>query len=148
MLSVLMLTAIIILEAGDIPLFLEVGASARVLAASVYYSLFPQVGLPCYGEVAAIALTFLGLTYLLVYCQARATRQQARSATVTGKVFRPRCERRLTTHLRQGSAARKSLRNSVPPRRETTKWIPSRCSSVRRHMASRRKTPGSRSLPC
>ena len=90
LLSVLLLTAIITLEAFDIPLLLGLGAGARVLATSVYYPLYPQIGLPRYGEVAAIALTFLVLTYILAALYARATREQARYATVTGKGFRPR----------------------------------------------------------
>jgi iron(III) transport system permease protein len=90
MLSILLLTAIITLEAFDIPLLLGLGAGARVLATSVYYPLYPQIGLPRYGEVAAIALLFLAITYALVYLYARATREQARYATVTGKGFRPR----------------------------------------------------------
>jgi iron(III) transport system permease protein len=90
MLSILLLTAIITLEAFDIPLLLGLGAGARVLATSVYYPLYPQIGLPRYGEVAAIALLFLAITYTLVYLYARATREQARYATVTGKGFRPR----------------------------------------------------------
>ena len=90
MLSVLLLTAIITLESFDIPLLLGLGAGARVLATSVYYPLYPQIGLPRYGEVAAIALAFLVITYVLVTLYARATREQARYATVTGKGFRPR----------------------------------------------------------
>jgi iron(III) transport system permease protein len=90
LLSVLLLTAIITLEAFDIPLLLGLGAGARVLATSVYYPLYPQIGLPRYGEVAAIALTFLAITYLLAALYGRATREQARYATVTGKGFRPR----------------------------------------------------------
>jgi iron(III) transport system permease protein len=90
LLSALLLTAIITLEAFDIPLLLGLGAGARVLATSVYYPLYPQIGLPRYGEVAAIALTFLVLTYILAALYARATREQARYATVTGKGFRPR----------------------------------------------------------
>jgi iron(III) transport system permease protein len=90
LLSVLLLTAIITLEAFDIPLLLGLGAGARVLATSVYYPLYPQIGLPRYGEVAAMALTFLVLTYILASLYARATREQARYATVTGKGFRPR----------------------------------------------------------
>ena len=90
LLSVLLLTAIITLEAFDIPLLLGLGAGARVLATSVYYPLYPQIGLPRYGEVAAIALIFLAITYLLAALYARATREQARYATVTGKGFRPR----------------------------------------------------------
>jgi iron(III) transport system permease protein len=35
-------------------------------------------------------LSFLAITYVLVYLYARATREQARYATVTGKGFRPR----------------------------------------------------------
>jgi iron(III) transport system permease protein len=89
-LSVLMLTAILTLESFDIPLLLGLGAGARVLATSVYYPLSPQIGLPRYGEVAAFALSFLAITYVLVYLYARATREQARYATVTGKGFRPR----------------------------------------------------------
>jgi iron(III) transport system permease protein len=90
MLSVLLLTAIITLESFDIPLLLGLGAGARVLATSVYYPLYPQIGLPRYGEVAAIALAFLVITYVLVSLYARVTREQARYATVTGKGFRPR----------------------------------------------------------
>lgn len=90
MLSVLLLTAIITLESFDIPLLLGLGAGARVLATSVYYPLYPQIGLPRYGEVAAIALAFLVITYALVSLYARVTREQARYATVTGKGFRPR----------------------------------------------------------
>ena len=90
MLSVLLLTAIITLESFDIPLLLGLSAGARVLATSVYYPLYPQIGLPRYGEVAALALAFLVITYMLVYGYARATREQARYATVTGKGFRPR----------------------------------------------------------
>ena len=90
MLSVLLLTAIITLESFDIPLLLGLGAGSRVLATSVYYPLYPQIGLPRYGEVAALALSFLVITYILVYLYARATREQARYATVTGKGFRPR----------------------------------------------------------
>lgn len=90
MLSVVILASIITLESFDIPLLLGLGAGARVLATSVYYPLSPQAGLPRYGEVAALALAFLVVTYTLVYLYFRATRGRGRYATVTGKSFRPR----------------------------------------------------------
>jgi iron(III) transport system permease protein len=89
-LSVLILASIITLESLDIPLTLGVGAGARVLATAVYYPLSPQAGLPRYGEVAALALSFLALTYALVALYGRATRHAARFATIGGKAFRPR----------------------------------------------------------
>ena len=90
MLTVAILASIITLESFDIPLLLGLGAGARVLATSVYYPLSPQAGLPRYGEVAALALGFLAVTYALVYLYFRATRGRDRYATVTGKSFRPR----------------------------------------------------------
>lgn len=89
-LSVLILGFIFAIESFEIPLVLGLGARKSVFASAMFWSLSPAAGLPRYGEVAALALSFLSLTYLLFYVYARVTRNAARYATVTGKGFRAR----------------------------------------------------------
>lgn len=89
-LSVLILGFIFAIESFEIPLVLGLGARKSVFASAMFWALSPAAGLPRYGEVAALALSFLSFTYILFYIYARVTRNAARYATVTGKGYRAR----------------------------------------------------------
>ncbi len=89
-LSVLILSFIFAIETFEVPLVIGLGARQQVFAGNVYWALNPASGLPRYGEVAALALSFLAFTYLLFYFYSRVTNQARRFATVTGKGFRPK----------------------------------------------------------
>ena len=89
-LSAVILMFILSAESLDVPLVLGQGAKREVLATEIYYGLNVPIGLPLYGEVAALAIHFLLMTYVLFFIYSRLTKHASRFATVTGKGFRPK----------------------------------------------------------
>jgi iron(III) transport system permease protein len=90
LLSLVILMFIFSIETFEVPVLIGLGAQRQVFAAEIFWSLNPGIGLPKYGEAAALALTFLVIAYLLFIEYSRQTRNAERFATVTGKGFRPR----------------------------------------------------------
>jgi iron(III) transport system permease protein len=91
----LMSAAIFISVAGfvvfDIPGTIGMPVRIFVLSSQIYYwSNETPGGLPLYGQIAALAATFLLVLLALGFLYRRATRRVANYAVITGKNYRPR----------------------------------------------------------
>lgn len=91
----LLSAAIFISVAGfvvfDIPGTIGMPVRIFVLSSQIYYwSNETPGGLPLYGQIGALAATFLLVLLLLAFLYRRATRRIANYAVITGKNYRPR----------------------------------------------------------
>jgi iron(III) transport system permease protein len=81
-----LLVAIFTIESFEVPLLLGGGASANIFSTRLYYELNSASGaLPAYGNVAAIGLHFLALTYLLFLFYQIVSLKAERHITLTGR---------------------------------------------------------------
>lgn len=74
----------------DVPGILGLPAGIHVISMQVYFGMRPTAGLPDYGQVSALALSFVLLLVALGLLYGRLTSQAQRFVTVTGKGYRPR----------------------------------------------------------
>lgn len=74
----------------DIPGILGLPANIYVLSSEIFYRSQPPAGLPDYGGISALAVTFLILLMILSWFYQRMTSQSQRFVTVGGKATRGR----------------------------------------------------------
>ncbi|MGQ0547881.1 MAG: ABC transporter permease [Betaproteobacteria bacterium] len=89
-LALLIVVAILTLEGFEIPMVIGVPARMQILSTWIFFALNPPIGLPSYGQIAAIAVPFVLLGAALLALYNRATRVAERYATVSGRAYRPR----------------------------------------------------------
>ncbi len=89
-LALLIVVATLTLEGFEIPMVIGVPARLQILSTWIFFAINPPAGLPNYGQVAAIAVPFVGLGAVLLALYNRATRVAERYAVVTGRGYRPR----------------------------------------------------------
>ncbi len=76
----------------DIPGILGMPARVQVLSSAIYIRASPAAGLPKYGEISALAVSFIIILVVLAtaYQRLAGGKRQKEFATVGGKGFRPR----------------------------------------------------------
>lgn len=88
LLTVLLLATIGSLETFDVPLLIGIPAHLQTVTTAIYESMNSGFT-PDYGQASAYALMLVALIVLPLILYYRATAEQARFVTVTGKGFRP-----------------------------------------------------------
>jgi len=79
-----------VVQSFEVPMFIGPTAGIAVLSTRIYLTSHPPSGLADYGLVSTYAVLLLLASMAPLLWYARATRQAARYATVTGRGFRPR----------------------------------------------------------
>lgn len=86
LLGALILAIILSLESFEVPLLLALGAGRDILSTRIYFAMSDATGgAPNYGQVAALGLHFLALTYSLFYLYYRITRSRTPFAIIRGQ---------------------------------------------------------------
>ena len=89
-LALLIVVSTLTLEGFEIPMVIGVPARMQILSTWIFFAINPPIGLPNYGQIAAIAVPFVILGAALLVLYNRATRVAERYAVVTGRAYRPR----------------------------------------------------------
>jgi iron(III) transport system permease protein len=79
-----------VVQSFEVPMFIGPTARVPVLSTRIYLASHPPSGLADYGLVSTYAVLLLLASMAPLLWYARATRQAARYATVTGRGYRPR----------------------------------------------------------
>lgn len=74
----------------DVPGIIGLPVRIMVFSSQIFFKTHPPNGLPEYGSVSALALSYLALIAITLVIYFRFTRLQNRFTTITGKGYRPR----------------------------------------------------------
>ncbi len=76
------------IEAFEIPGVLGMGVGIHVLSTRIYWAMHPEQGLPDYGVASALAMSYLLIALVLVYCYHKQVGSAEKYQVVSGKAFR------------------------------------------------------------